>query len=214
MDYRIGITGAQGSGKTTLAKYIEEHYGIPYVDAGVGKLMSRLGVKVGEQMPLFERLQVQQEIAKHIEMITRGVEGFVIDRTPADVMAYTLDLVGQTNEDRCIELALDIERFCHQTIVTNFNAIAGLRPGVELSDDDRKRAQRGSLDRLYVARIDALMCGELTKINSLPQIGDLQVFIIADKCRTVESRARSVFRVLDRVAENIERRFIGRVTVH
>ncbi len=25
MDYRIGITGAQGSGKTTLAKYIDKH---------------------------------------------------------------------------------------------------------------------------------------------------------------------------------------------
>ena len=48
MDYRIGITGAQGSGKTTLAKYIDKHYGIPYVDAGVGSLMSRLGVRVGE----------------------------------------------------------------------------------------------------------------------------------------------------------------------
>nr|EKV4523900.1 dephospho-CoA kinase [Klebsiella pneumoniae] len=44
MDYRIGITGAQGSGKTTLAKFIDEHYGIPYVDAGVGALMTRLGV--------------------------------------------------------------------------------------------------------------------------------------------------------------------------
>ncbi|HHQ6162879.1 TPA: AAA family ATPase, partial [Enterobacter hormaechei subsp. hoffmannii] len=165
MDYRIGITGAQGSGKTTLARYIDAHYGIPYVDAGVGKLMSSLGVKVGERLPLYERLQVQMEIARHIEMITRGVEGFVIDRTPADVMAYTLDLVGQTNEDRCIELALDIEQFCHKAAISNFNAIAGLRPGVELSSKDLARPQRGSLDRLYVARIDALMCGELTKIN-------------------------------------------------
>ena len=40
MDYRIGITGAQGSGKTTLARYIDAHYGIPYVDAGVGKLLA------------------------------------------------------------------------------------------------------------------------------------------------------------------------------
>ncbi|EPM5298225.1 AAA family ATPase, partial [Cronobacter sakazakii] len=179
MDYRIGITGAQGSGKTTLAKFIDRHYGIPYVDAGVGKLMSELGVKVGEQLPLYERLQVQMEIAKHIELITRGMEGFVIDRTPLDVVAYTLDLAGQTNEERCIELALEIERFCHRAAVSNFNAIVGLRPGVALSNADRSRAQRASLDRLYVARIDALMCGELTKINAMPRIGDLQVFVIS-----------------------------------
>lgn len=214
MDYRIGITGVQGSGKTTLAKYIDKHFGIPYVDAGVGRLMSSLGVKVGEKMPLYERLQIQMEIAKHIEVITRGVEGFVIDRTPADVMAYTLDLVGQTNEERCIELAIDIERFCHDTAISNFNAIAGLRPGVTLTDDDFKREQRGSLDRLYVARIDALMCGELTKIHLHPQRGDLQTFIISERYRTVEARARSVFRMIDYAVEKIEKRFSGRVTVH
>ncbi|WBM72961.1 ATP-binding protein (plasmid) [Buttiauxella sp. WJP83] len=214
MDYRIGIAGAQGSGKTTLAKYLDDHFGIPYVDAGVGKLMKSLGVKVGESMPLFERLQVQMEIARHIELITRGAEGFVIDRTPADVMAYTLDLVGQTNEDRCIELAMDIERFCHQAVVSNLNAVVGLRPGVALTNADFNREQRASLDRLYVARIDALMCGELTKINALPHIGDLQVFVVSEKCRTVASRAKSVMRVLDRAAEKIERRAIGRVTLH
>ncbi|KWW08274.1 AAA family ATPase [Escherichia fergusonii] len=214
MDYRIGITGVQGSGKTTLAKYIDKHFGIPYVDAGVGRLMSSLGVKVGAKMPLYERLQIQMEIAKHIEVITRGVEGFVIDRTPADVMAYTLDLVGQTNEERCIELAIDIERFCHDTAISNFNAIAGLRPGVTLTDDDFKREQRGSLDRLYVARIDALMCGELTKIHLHPQRGDLQTFIISERYRTVEARARSVFRMIDNAVEKIEKRFSGRVTVH
>ena len=130
MDYRIGITGAPGQWeKQPPAKYIDKHYGIPYVDAGVGSLMSRLGVRVGDSMPLYERLQIQMEIAKHIELLTRGVEGFVIDRTPADVMAYTLDLVDHTNEDRCIELALDIEKFCHKTAISNFNAIAGLRSG-------------------------------------------------------------------------------------
>lgn len=214
MDYRIGITGVQGSGKTTLAKYLDAHYGIPYVDAGVGRLMSEMGVKVGEKLPLYERLQVQMEIAKHIELISRGMDGFVIDRTPADVMAYTLDLVGQTNDNRCIELALEIERFCHQTAISNFNAIVGLRPGVSLTAEDLKREQRASLDRLYVARIDALMCGELTKINSLPGKGDLQVFFMSEKCRTIDARAKAIMRALDRAAEAIEHRAIGRVTLH
>jgi hypothetical protein len=154
------------------------------------------------------------EIARHIEMITRGVEGFVIDRTPADVMAYTLDLVGQTNEDRCIELALDIEQFCHKAAISNFNAIAVFARALSFPAKISRVPSEDQLDRLYVARIDALMCGELTKINTLPQTGDLQVFVISEKCRTVEARARSVLRVLDRAAENIERRITGRVTFH
>lgn len=112
-----------------------------------GQADEQAGVKVDEELPLYERLQVQMEIARHIELITRGMDGFVIDRTPADVVAYTLDLVGQTNEDRCIELAMEIERFCHQAVVSNFNAIVGLRPGVCLTSADRSREQRGSLDR-------------------------------------------------------------------
>lgn len=165
-------------------------------------------------MPLFERLQVQMEVARHIELVTRGAEGFVIDRTPADVMAYTLDLVGQTNDKRCIDLALEIERFCHKTALSNFNVIAGLRPGVNLRAQDYERAQRGSLDRLYVARIDSLMCGELTKINSLGKSGDLQVFVLSETCISVDARARSIMRVIDRHVERIESRISNRVTFH
>lgn len=164
-------------------------------------------------MPLFERLQVQMEVARHIELVTRGAEGFVIDRTPADVMAYTLDLVGQTNDQRCIDLVLEIERLPQDRVV-NFNAIAGLRPGVNLRAQDYERAQRGSLDRLYVARIDSLMCGELTKINSLAKSGDLQVFVLSGTCISVDARARSIMRVIDRHVERIESRISNRVTFH
>lgn len=110
MDYRIGITGAQGSGKQPRKVYRRA-----LRDSVCGCWRRRTDDKAWSQrrrsMPLFERLQVQMEVARHIELVTRGAEGFVIDRTPADVMAYTLDLVGQTNDQRCIDLALEIERF-------------------------------------------------------------------------------------------------------
>ncbi|HHN7006211.1 TPA: hypothetical protein ACRQY8_004881, partial [Escherichia coli] len=83
-----------------------------------------------------------------------------------------------------------------------------------LSERDYLRSQRASLDRLYVARIDALMCGELTKIHLHPQRGDLQTFVVSNRYRTVEARARSVMRMLDNAVEKIENRFCGRVTVH
>ncbi|MDW3837043.1 hypothetical protein [Klebsiella pneumoniae] len=79
---------------------------------------------------------------------------------------------------------------------------------------DYERAQRGSLDRLYVARIDSLMCGELTKINSLAKSGDLQVFVLSETCISVDARARSIMRVIDRHVERIESRISNRVTFH
>ena len=58
------------------------------------------------------------------------------------------------------------------------------------------------------------MCGELTKINSLAKSGDLQVFVLSGTCISVDARARSIMRVIDRHVERIESRISNRVTFH
>lgn len=45
MPLRVAFTGASGTGKTTLAKYVSEKYGIPYNPEGSRSAAERLGLK-------------------------------------------------------------------------------------------------------------------------------------------------------------------------
>lgn len=188
---RIGLAGAQGTGKSTLAKRLAIKYGYEFIDAGVGELMSKLGVVVGRQMPLFERLQVQLAVAHHIADKSHGSGSFVMDRTPLDVMAYTIDLFHQVNDARCVALFEEIQEVCWQTAITNYNVIIGLRPGIELSQEDKDREQRGSLDPLYVRRIDALVCGELNNLNLSKGKRDLLVGFVPQSLTDLDARISS-----------------------
>lgn len=94
---KIGLCGAQGTGKTTLAKAYSEVSGIPYIDAKVGDFLNEIGVDLSRSdMPIVERMKAQLMVAGHIASITEAPDllktGFIIDRTPIDVMAYTHDI--------------------------------------------------------------------------------------------------------------------------
>ncbi len=91
---KIGLCGAQGTGKTTLAKAYSEVSGIPYIDAKVGDFLNEIDVDLSRSdMPIVERMKAQLMVAGHIASITEAPDllktGFIIDRTPIDVMAYT-----------------------------------------------------------------------------------------------------------------------------
>ena len=204
---RIGLAGAQGTGKTTLAKHLALKYGYKFVDAGVGALMTKLGVVVGKDMPLFERLQVQLAVAHHIADKSKGSGSFVMDRTPIDVMAYTIDLFQQVNDDRCVELFEEIQQVCSDTAIANFNVIVGLRPGIELSQRDKERGQRGSLDPLYVRRIDALMCGELNSLNLWKGKRNLTVGFFPPTLTDLNSRISSFSQFIQTAANTHKRPF-------
>lgn len=198
---RIGLAGAQGTGKTTLAKCLALKYGYEFIDAGVGTLMTKLGVEVGQEMPLFERLQVQLAVANHIADKSHGSGSFVMDRTPIDVMAYTIDLFNQVNDDRCVSVYEEIQRVCSQTALTNYNVIVGLRPGIGLSQEDKERGQRGSLDPLYVRRIDALVCGELNDLNLFKSKRNLTVGFFPPTLTDLDARINSFSQYIRNSAE-------------
>lgn len=70
---KIGLCGAQGTGKTTLAKAYSEMSGIPYIDAKVGDFLKEIGVDLSRSdMPIVERMKAQLMVAGHIASITEG----------------------------------------------------------------------------------------------------------------------------------------------
>lgn len=89
---RIAFVGASGTGKTTLAKYISDKYGIPFLSGSYSDLVP------------------ETKDVKHVDMMDKGVmallneeytlinlrrksyqqmwDGFVTDRSPVDNLAY------------------------------------------------------------------------------------------------------------------------------
>lgn len=192
MDYRIGFAGAQGSGKTTLARRMAEATGAVFVETGVGAFLKSIGVDLGADLPLRERLSAQLEVAKHIRQVTDVQCGFFADRTPLDVMVYTIDMVGRNNDEQTVKMFKCIETVCSQTLFENFNAVVLLRPGVLLSHEDFKRTQRGSLDPTYVRRIDSLMMGEYLRYRHDERRHFMNLSVMPSTVLDIDDRAYKV----------------------
>jgi hypothetical protein len=90
MRIRIGISGASGTGKSTLARFISDTYGIPMNPIGSRSTANEMGFespydvdKAGRREEFQRRLQ-----ASKIAWETSH-ESFVTDRTTLDELVYT-----------------------------------------------------------------------------------------------------------------------------
>lgn len=204
---KIGLCGAQGTGKTTLAKAYSEAFGIPYIDAKVGDFLRDIGVDLSRNdMPIVERMKAQLMVAGHIASITEAPglskTGFITDRTPIDVMAYTHDIAApHYKNDEVMELYAQTKMVCTETTVENFNLSLMIRPGVPLTEDDHQRQQRGSLDPFYVNHMDILMSSFILSFSKLPNRGMLSRFaFMKDEVIDLDLRIESLVEVVNTIA--------------
>lgn len=91
---RICISGPSGVGKTTLAKYIEQGWGIPFITCSTKPLWGKHGINSHEELikktTLFPQwgLDFQDEVLNYRTEILRDVDEFVTDRSPWDNLVY------------------------------------------------------------------------------------------------------------------------------
>ena len=87
---KIGICGAHGTGKTTLAKAVHELYGTPIITNLMRSFWQENGVADFEKLPKDIRTIFQKEsLLKQIEAEETYTTGFITDRTVLDQIAYT-----------------------------------------------------------------------------------------------------------------------------
>lgn len=83
----IGLSGAHGSGKTTLAKDYAEKYGIIYLDMQTGPTIVKLGYdpKNVDNYSFEERLTIQTALSEHyLDLLTKAKQSgcsYITDRT-------------------------------------------------------------------------------------------------------------------------------------
>lgn len=97
-----GLAGSHRSGKSTLARALADDLGIEFLETKVGDVFADLGLDPKANLPFDKRLDVQNAILRSIETqyALRNGARFVADRTPFDVLGYTMaDIRRDTLDD-------------------------------------------------------------------------------------------------------------------
>lgn len=186
----IGLCGSHRTGKTTLAEAISRKTGMPFVRTGTSEVFRKYGMDPSGPMDFRKRLWIQHEILDTAEKIwIAEQEQFITDRTPLDMMAYTLaDIQGATEVN-----LKELEGYLARCIdVTNkfFQILILVQPGIPLMHEEGKAA----LNEGYLEHLNYLILG----LCSDDRIKGAFVYLRRD-ITSLEERVNTILCELDRV---------------
>lgn len=151
----IGLCGSHRTGKTTLAKEIAEKTGLEFIETSTSEVFSRNGLHPSEPMDFATRIWIQNKVVSVAEKVwSDAQERFITDRTPIDMMAYTLaDIDGTSSVDfPALEEYLE---HCFRVTDSLFSHLFILQPAIPLIHEEGKAA----LNRAYMEHLNILMQG-------------------------------------------------------
>jgi hypothetical protein len=155
LEGNLGLCGAHRTGKTTLAIAISSHLNLPFVRTTTSQVFAQLGLDPAEPMDFQTRLFVQNHVLDAAEQVWQeSASPFISDRTPIDMIAYTLgDIQGKTDVDFNL-LSQYIDR-CFASTNQFFQNLAIIQPGIPLVYEEGKAA----LNAAYIEHINVLVIG-------------------------------------------------------
>lgn len=155
MKLRIGLCGSHRTGKTTLAKEISSGTGMPFVKTGTTEVFEQSGLDPAEPMDFKTRIWIQHQIINAAKEVWKAEQGnFVTDRTPIDMIAYTLgDIRGATEVD-FNELKNYMDH-CFEVTNRYFTRLAVVQPGIPLVYEKGK----AELNRAYIEHLNTVIIG-------------------------------------------------------
>ncbi len=118
---RIGIVGAAGTGKSSLAKALGAHLGIPVVPDTVLAVLRERGRESWRGVDAGDRRKIREEALRRKTALEACEIAFVSDKTCVDYLAYWLQNqseaedrhINQTFLDQCKENATNFDVFVY-----------------------------------------------------------------------------------------------------
>lgn len=187
----IGLIGAHRTGKTTLAKHVES--GVPSIKAitvNIGQAQKILGFDSSKQDYSFkERRIIQDGLLNYMAELYKEAavhyENVIFDRTPLDLIGYTMLAVTANALDQEDEEWLkDYIRNCNLLTEFYLDRIFLLQPSIELRNENTTSAPAHPG---YVEHFNYIYAGVITQINYRTR-----AFIIPRQVTDLDDRAHFV----------------------
>ena len=153
----IGLLGPQRCGKSTLAKTYAEAHGIPFVETSASTVFKDMGLNPAKTYDFGTRMAVQEAIlGRFNEQYFHAPSQAITDRTPLDLMAYTLSECLNETVPPNLEDQLDryIHR-CFESLNNYFSIVMLIQPGIALVAQEGK----AGISRGHIEHMNALMFG-------------------------------------------------------
>jgi AAA domain len=151
----IGLCGSHRTGKTTLAEAISQKTRMPFLRTVTSEVFQQCGLDPSSPMDFKKRLWIQHKILDAAEKIWQAEETqFITDRTPVDMMAYTLADIQGTTEVNFDELEGYLAR-CIDVTNAFFALLVLVQPGIPLMHEEGKAA----LNEGYLEHLNYMILG-------------------------------------------------------
>jgi len=168
----IGLCGAHGTGKTTLAIALSQSLGIPYVSIDVSSVFLEHGFHPSDKLDIRTRLFLQQKILEKAESIWLDIDepSFICDRTPLDMAAYLLADVGNGELDQHTQTEImNYLQACFNVTIQYFDKIVLIPPAIPFVEREYKAA----INHPLIFKLHTQLLGLLTYLDlpykELPQ---------------------------------------------
>jgi nicotinamide riboside kinase len=184
---RIGIAGASGLGKTTLAKGLAEWMQYPYVPGGYREMV---GNKHKDDMDDKAIMRLHLDLMNQKKLMEHGKTEFVSDRTLMDHAAYLLRNLGTKKEFQrgCDDYIADAMIYS----ATHYDIVFMLPFGqFEVTEEDEHR----SMDMPAMRAMTQMMIESMVFQHG-PALLAYQV-----KSPTVEDRIAECVEIIDRASQ-------------
>jgi len=154
----IGLCGAHGVGKSTLAKaFVETHPSVTFIESKASGVIMKAGYDPAAEYDFATRLMLQELILDAAEESYRNHIGtFISDRTPLDFLTYlTTDILRNNVDEGLAGKYLNYRDRCFEVTNRYFNVVIRIQPGIEMV----AREGRGSPNTAYIEHFNAVLGG-------------------------------------------------------
>lgn len=204
----IGLCGAHRTGKTTLAQEYSRGASIPFVRTSTSEVFKALGFDPKMDYDFKIRMFIQNKILDAAEALWSQYEGeWITDRTPIDMLAYTMADVQRENLDTDDEKLFEsYHKRCIESSNKHFSMLIAVQPGIPMVETEGKAPSNIG----YVEHINSLVLGLVhdSRVKTSRFLMSRATLDLNERCAAVDS---AMDRMWDRHQNAINS---GNITIH